>query len=557
MVKQISDKKDVEPIDLLQAFEIIVEKAKGSSLGEEFYQKAEPYLGFVSDKLCISKRASVIMALFADRCYDTHIRFSDLTEFLDCRILTLLRYSNETQELIDKEYVCQNRIEGLCYSISMEVMEAFQHNQRYIPSDVDEFTARELFDKFDELFSKCRCEKLNKQVLRKKLRALVGMNSNLAFVKAMALYDINVEDKDFPLFILLCTLFVIDGDDDIRCHDLDFIYEEGESAWRWAKRDLSQGNHRFLQKKFIEYTNDDGFADRESFKITDCAKKLLFSEMNLSAMRGSRPKGGMLSFESIKLKQLFYNDKERKLVEELAALLDEKNFQGIRDRLKETNFRSGFACLFYGAPGTGKTETVLQIARKTGRDLIQINISDIKSMWVGESEKNIKGIFDDYRKMVKQSAKTPILLFNEADAIIGKRMVGAEKAVDKLENNIQNIILQEIELLDGILIATTNLAENMDKAFERRFLYKVKFEKPDLHGRLQIWQTMIPSLNDADASFLAARYDFSGGEIENIARHYTIQSILHGKPADMLKSLVGYCDSERLEGRTPKRKVGF
>lgn len=557
MVKQISDKKDVEQIDLLQAFEIIVEKAKGSSLGEEFYQKAEPYLGFVSDKLCISKRASVIMALFADRCYDTHIRFSDLTEFLDCRILTLLRYSNETQELIDKEYVCQNRIEGLCYSIPMEVMEAFQHNQRYIPSDVDEFTARELFDKFDELFSKCRCEKLNKQVLRKKLRALVGMNSNLAFVKAMALYDINVEDKDFPLFILLCTLFVIDGDDDIRCHDLDFIYEEGESVWRWAKRDLSQGNHRFLQKKFIEYTNDDGFADRESFKITDSAKKLLFSEMNLSAMRGSRPKGGMLSFESIKLKQLFYNDKERKLVEELAALLDEKNFQGIRDRLKETNFRSGFACLFYGAPGTGKTETVLQIARKTGRDLIQINISDIKSMWVGESEKNIKGIFDDYRKMVKQSAKTPILLFNEADAIIGKRMVGAEKAVDKLENNIQNIILQEIELLDGILIATTNLAENMDKAFERRFLYKVKFEKPDLHGRLQIWQTMIPSLNDADASFLAARYDFSGGEIENIARHYTIQSILHGKPADMLKSLVGYCDSERLEGRTPKRKVGF
>ena len=547
----------MEQMDLLQAFEMIVDKAKDSSLGEKFYQEADSYLGFVSDKLCISKRASAIMALFADRCYDTHIQFSDLIDYLDCRILTLLRYTTETQELIDKEYVCQNRIEGLNYSIPMEVMEAFQHNQRYIPSDVEDFTARELFDKFDELFSKCRCEKLNKQVLRKKLRALVVKNSNLAFVKAMALYDIDAEDKDFPLFILLCTLFVIDGDDDIRCNDLNFIYEEGESVWRWAKRDLSQGNHRFLQKKFIEYTNDDGFADRESFKITDSAKKLLFSEMNLSAMRGSHPKGGMLSFENIKPKKLFYNDKERKQVEELAALLDEKNFQGIRDRLKETNFRSGFACLFYGAPGTGKTETVLQIARKTGRDLIQVNISDIKSMWVGESEKNIKGTFDDYRKMVKQSAKTPILLFNEADAIIGKRMVGAEKAVDKLENNIQNIILQEIEQLDGILIATTNLAENMDKAFERRFLYKVKFEKPDLHGRLQIWQTMIPSLNDADASFLAARYDFSGGEIENIARHYTIQSILHGKPAVMLKSLVGYCDSERLEGRTPKRKVGF
>ena len=172
-------------------------------------------------------------------------------------------------------------------------------------------------------------------------------------------------------------------------------------------------------------------------------------------------------------------------------------------------------------------------------------------MWVGESEKNIKGIFDDYKQKVKQSVKTPILLFNEADAIIGKRQVGAERAVEKMENSIQNIILQEIEQLDGILIATTNLAENMDKAFERRFLYKVKFEKPDLACRSQI------SLEDADASFLAARYDFSGGEIENIARHYTIQTILHGSPEKIVKSLTEFCESERLEGARAKRKIGF
>lgn len=76
---------------------------------------------------------------------------------------------------------------------------------------------------------------------------------------------------------------------------------------------------------------------------------------------------------------------------------------------------------------------MLQIAKKTGRDLIQVNVSEVKSMWVGESEKNIKGIFDDYKKKVKQLAKAPILLFNEADAIIGKRQVGAERAVEKME----------------------------------------------------------------------------------------------------------------------------
>lgn len=178
----------MEQMDLLQAFEIIVDKAKNSSLGEKFYEETDSYLGFVSDKLDISKRASAIMALFADRCDDSHIQFSDFTDFLGCRILSLLRYVNEIQELVDKEYICRNRDEGFYYTIPMEVMEAFQHNERYNPMDVEELTARELFDKFDELFTKCRRRKIDKQVLRRKLRALVAKNEKLAFVKAMALW---------------------------------------------------------------------------------------------------------------------------------------------------------------------------------------------------------------------------------------------------------------------------------------------------------------------------------------------------------------------------------
>lgn len=283
MVMQTSCKKGMDQMDLLQAFEIIVDKAKGSSLGEKFYQEADPYIGFVSDKLCISKRASAIMALFADRCDDNHIQFSDFTDFLGCRILSLLRYANEIQELVDKEYICRNRDEGFYYTIPMEVMEVFQHNERYNPMDVEELTARELFDKFDELFTKCRRRKIDKQVLRRKLMALVAKNEKLAFVKAMASYDVDADDMYFPLFVLFCTLFVVNGDDDIRYHDLEFIYKEGDAEWRCAKRGLSQGDHLFFVEKFIEYTNDDGFVDRESFKITDDAKKQLFSEFNLSS----------------------------------------------------------------------------------------------------------------------------------------------------------------------------------------------------------------------------------------------------------------------------------
>ena len=224
--------------------------------------------------------------------------------------------------------------------------------------------------------------------------------------------------------------------------------------------------------------------------------------------------------------------------------------------MQESGLRCGFTCLFYGALGTGKTETVLQLAHQSGRDIYQVNVSQIKSSWVGDSEKNIKRIFDTYREIARRSTTTPILLFNEADAIINKRMEGADSAVNKMENTIQNIILQEMETLDGILIATTNLAQNMDRAFERRFLYKIKFEKPTLEARMHIWHEMIPTLSEGDTKTLAEKYDFSGGQIENIARHNTINGILYGEKGNTLEALISYCDKEYLDTKGT-RKIGF
>ena len=175
---------------------------------------------------------------------------------------------------------------------------------------------------------------------------------------------------------------------------------------------------------------------------------------------------------------------------------------------------------------------------------------------MGDSEKNIKAVFDRYRELVKNSATMPILLFNEADAIIGVRKAGAENAVDKMENSIQNIILQEMENLDGILIATTNLVENLDSAFERRFLYKIHFEAPDALVRSHIWKQMITSLSERDCRTLANRYEFSGGQIENVARKFTINRILHGESDNHLDLLNDYCAAETLT-QSNHRTLGY
>lgn len=228
----------------------------------------------------------------------------------------------------------------------------------------------------------------------------------------------------------------------------------------------------------------------------------------------------------------------------------------VQSRLRAAGMRPGFCCIFYGAPGTGKTETVYQIARQTGRNIMRVDVDKIKSCWVGESEKNIKALFDRYRNICKSSDLAPILLFNEADAVLGVRMEGASRAVDKMENSIQNIILQEMETLEGIMIATTNLTTNLDKAFERRFLYKIRFEKPTLEARAKIWQTMLRGLSKKDALALATQFDLSGGEIENIARKHSVSAILSGKEEIDIEEIISTCRHERIS-QTSRSKIGF
>lgn len=172
---------------------------------------------------------------------------------------------------------------------------------------------------------------------------------------------------------------------------------------------------------------------------------------------------------------------------------------------------------------------------------------------------SIKALFNRYREQVNRhdASAAPILLFNEADAIIGIRKQGAQSAVDKMENSIQNIILQEMETLDGILIATTNLTQNLDSAFERRFLYKIKFEKPDATVRKCLWRSTMPSLSEADAQVLATGFDFSGGQIENISRKATINAILHGEEANDVTRLTSFCKAERMDSEAATRRISF
>ena len=304
----------------------------------------------------------------------------------------------------------------------------------------------------------------------------------------------------------------------------------------------------------VEQSDSLGQVEADAWKMTNSAKERFLVEVEIATLAVDDK--AIKKADSITPKQLYFNAAVSKQMNQLESLLQEERFESVQENLVKHGMRKGFACIFYGAPGTGKTESVLQLARKTGRGIMIVDVPSLRDKYVGETEKNTKAIFDKYRKLCKDSKLAPILLFNEADAILCKRYEGAVGAVDKMENAMQNIILQEMENLEGIMVATTNLTGNLDTAFERRFLYKIEFPKPTPNESKHIWHSMLPELTEDESLELAKQYSFSGGQIENIARKQLVNAVLTGEDKVDLETIQEACKTELFRSTTTRR-IGF
>lgn len=262
----------------------------------------------------------------------------------------------------------------------------------------------------------------------------------------------------------------------------------------------------------------------------------------------------------IKERELFYSGEAAQQLDKLAAALQEENLQDIQRRLEEHKMPVGITAILYGESGTGKTESVYQMARRSGRPLFHVNIGEIISEWHNATERKLGELFAQYQKMVEQAQSrkepVPIFLFNEADVIFGRRMQPPRQGVEISENRVQNILLEQMERLEGILIATTNMEANLDEAFSRRFLFKIRLAKPDTSLQQKIWRHKLEWLNEETAYRLAEQYQFSGGEIDNIAKKAIMEEILRGRRATVA-DLEDYCKVEKLSRERATRRVGF
>ncbi|ELS3708727.1 ATP-binding protein [Campylobacter upsaliensis] len=215
--------------------------------------------------------------------------------------------------------------------------------------------------------------------------------------------------------------------------------------------------------------------------------------------------------------------------------------------------------IFYGPPGTGKTMSAFGVAKAMKKAVLSFDCSKILSKWVGESEQNVRKIFDTYKNIANSCKQSPILLLNEADQFLSTRIEGGSGS-DKMHNQMQNIFLEQIERFSGVLIATTNFLESLDSAFSRRFDLKIEFKKPDFKDRLKMWEKFLPQNADFEETFeleTLAKYELSGAQILMVVKNTALKTAISKDGIFTMRAFLESIQKE-LEGSFDKSKiVGF
>lgn len=340
--------------------------------------------------------------------------------------------------------------------------------------------------------------------------------------------------------------------------DLDLILEyfddESNLHFRFKQR-ISTEKSKLFTDGYLDFEVP-GFIDFSIVLPGEKLKKHINYDINKSEKTTFSTKySTLITPESLEITNLFFNSDTQKLIDEI-LLLTSNSFSEVMRRFEDNAINPGLSMLYYGLPGTGKTELVKQIAKLNNRILLLVDIASIKSKWVGESEKNIKRIFNEYRQAMKFYDETPILFFNECDALISKRN-DVQSSVDQMNNTMQNILLQELEDFKGIFIATTNLIQNIDKAFDRRILYKLHLDEPENETRFKILKSHFTNYSDSLLLEISNKYHLTGGQIQNLKKKFLVEQILFKNVESTEENFKNYIESELNFRKNKKKSIGF
>lgn len=543
---------------LLMRIETVYKQLYHSRFEETKLNSVYPEIKCIQEFFQCSQNGTLLICIAICEGYsDASINVQKILKYVNLENKDCLWINKELHILSDKNlvsyYILNDRNFEKHVEIKKNVMIALELED---PSLLESKTITDVFS-FLDAFVQLTRERSDRQITnyyyQKKTIELINNHTKISFVQWLKEQNFRVDDATFFLIVASKTVF---GDELIDTDEiLELIEDSLTDRYNYKRRIMNGKNPLFIQNfLMLEPSNT---ATLDFILLTEKSKDLLLDEdANLFKKQIRYSYTQLIESKKIENKKLFYPKNVNQHINKLNQLLQKERFNQIAAALKNAAMNPGFTILAYGAPGTGKTETALQLAKNSCRNILMVDISKIRNMWVGETEKNMRKVFNEYRNALKNFELAPILLFNEADALFGKRR-NVARSIDQMENTMQNVLLQELENFEGIFIATTNLVENLDAAFERRFLYKIKFEKPDAPTRFEIWKDKFTHFNNAHALENLANYsNLSGGQIENIRKKTTIDKLLNEDFVLTENYLLQLAQAETLNNKE-RNQIGF
>ncbi|ECC2267961.1 AAA family ATPase [Campylobacter jejuni] len=449
--------------------------------------------------------------------------------------------------------------------LNFEKQEAYADYLEYLK---DEFARIQLYERLSFIQKSAYNSEIKNQIklyerhIKERLK-----KSKFYNVLADIFKEYNLEHKEQIIFLaLLKEEYALSNESSIsrEMNSLLSLISENDLE-RHKNKKLLQENAPLLNLiECDEYLNAFGDISKSFFIIDEILQRIInFEPKQSKKIKIESVLKDQDIFELIEpstdINDIIMPENTKELLENILKQQDKKVLERLHSWGIKSNKNIEAKIIFYGPAGTGKTMSALAMAKSMKKSVLSFDCSKILSKWVGESEQNVRKIFDTYKNIVQTCKQSPILLLNEADQFLSTRVDGSSGS-DKMHNQMQNIFLEQIERFSGVIIATTNFLESLDSAFSRRFDYKIEFKKPDFKDRLKIWEKFLPKKalfeKDFDINILS-NYELSGAQILMVVKNIALKVAVSKDGVFKMQDFIESIQKELNSSFDKSKIVGF
>ncbi|HEC1873812.1 TPA: ATP-binding protein [Campylobacter jejuni] len=449
--------------------------------------------------------------------------------------------------------------------LNFEKQEAYVDYLEYLK---DEFVRIQLYERLSFIQKSAYNSEIKNQIklyekhIKERLK-----KSKFYNVLADIFKEYNLEHKEQIIFLaLLKEEYALSNESSIsrEMNSLLSLISENDLE-RHKNKKLLQENAPLLNLiEYDEYLNAFGDISKSFFIIDEILQRIInFEPKQSKKIKIESVLKDQDIFELIEpstdINDIIMPENTKELLENILKQQDKKVLERLHSWGIKSNKNIEAKIIFYGPAGTGKTMSALAMAKSMKKSVLSFDCSKILSKWVGESEQNVRKIFDTYKNIVQTCKQSPILLLNEADQFLSMRVDGSSGS-DKMHNQMQNIFLEQIERFSGVIIATTNFLESLDSAFSRRFDYKIEFKKPDFKDRLKIWEKFLPKKALFDKDFdinILSNYELSGAQILMVVKNTALKVAVSQDGVFKMQDFIESIQKELNSSFDKSKIVGF